>query len=102
MIFSIAADMPWGIGMMTCRLIPNYNVYGVLLMNCFEEVRPSMLQESAKGVAGKGHWGLGAVKIPIYSGMVKFARRGPLQNRMVICTSPEYVYDAPELRLAHF
>lgn len=102
MIVSIAADMPWGIGMKTCRLIPNYNVYGVLLMNCFEEVRPSMLQESAKGVAGKGHWGLGAVKIPMYGGMVKFARRGPLQNRMVICTSPEYLTSTMHLNYAHF
>lgn len=53
---SIAADMPWAVEEKTCRLIPNHNVYVVLLMNCFEEVRLSMLQKGTKRVAGERHW----------------------------------------------
>ncbi len=40
---SIAADMPQPIDIQTCRLIPNHNVYVVLLMHRFEEARLSIL-----------------------------------------------------------
>ena len=50
------ADMPSAIDKKTCRLIPNHNVNVMLAVNCFQEVRLSMLQKGTKRIAGKGHW----------------------------------------------
>lgn len=53
---SIATDMPWAIDKKTCRLIPNHDIYVMLLMNCFEEIRSSMVQKRTKRIARKSHW----------------------------------------------
>ena len=50
-----ASDTPWAIGKKTCGFVPNYDVYVVLLMDCFGEVRLSVLQKSTKRIAGKRH-----------------------------------------------
>ena len=52
---SIALVVLWAIDMETCRLIANNNIYVMLLMNCFEEVRLSVLQKSTERIAGKRH-----------------------------------------------
>ena len=52
---SIALVVLWAIDMKTCRLIANNNIYVMPLMNCFEEVRLSVLQESTERIAGKRH-----------------------------------------------
>ena len=51
----IAFDVPRTMDKKTCRFIPNHNVYVVLLMNCFEEVRLSMLQEGAERITRERH-----------------------------------------------
>ena len=51
-----ASDMPWAIGKRTCGLVPNYDIDVVLFMDCFEEVRPSVLQKCTKRIAGECHW----------------------------------------------
>ena len=49
------SDMPWAIDRKTCGLVPNYNIYVVLLMDCFGEVRLSVLQKRTKRIAGECH-----------------------------------------------
>ena len=53
---SITLAMPWAIDKKTCGLVPNYDVDVVLVVNRFEEVRLSMLQEGTKRITGKRHW----------------------------------------------
>ena len=52
---SIAAERPWAIDKKTCRLIPNHNIYVMLLMNCFEEIYSSMVQKGTERIAGESH-----------------------------------------------
>lgn len=52
---SMVINMRWATDK-TCRFISNHNVYIVFLVNCFEEIRPSMLHKSTKRIAGKCHW----------------------------------------------
>ena len=53
---SIALAMPWAIDRKTCGLVPNYDVDAVLVVNRFEEVGLSMLQEGTQRITGKRHW----------------------------------------------
>ena len=52
---SIALDMPWAIDRKTCRLVSNYNVDLMLLMNCSEQTCPRILQKSTERIWGKCH-----------------------------------------------
>lgn len=70
---SVAADIPWTINKKTRRLIPNHNIYSMLLMNCFEEVRLSMLQKSAKRIAGKCH---GSFVVELHSLILSMKQQG--------------------------
>ena len=70
---SVAADIPWTIDKKTRRLIPNHNIYSKLFMNCFEEVRLSMLQESAKRIAGECH---GSFVVELHSLILSMKQQG--------------------------
>ena len=50
-----ASDIPWVMDKKTCGLVPNYDIDVVLLMDCFREVRLSVLQKCTKRIAGEGH-----------------------------------------------
>ena len=50
-----ASDTAWAIGKKTCGFVPNYDIYVPLLMDCFGEVRLSVLQKCTKRIAGKCH-----------------------------------------------